>query len=167
VVDAPQGVVNRPGRSAAHARLCTAHRASRACLWVGTVLSSCRLTVGQLRSAPYSVTKRGTGAFAEWLSATHRHRGIVVQAICLQGVQMRVLDGSVPLQSLLSHDEGPTPGAGAEAVWQGRVSRPTTCSSCPTLGSGSTTHSGRRGPDAWLDGMNKMQRRIEDTEEGR
>ena len=35
-----------------------------------------------LGDAPYSVSKHGAVAFAEWLSATYRHRGIVVQAIC-------------------------------------------------------------------------------------
>jgi NAD(P)-dependent dehydrogenase (short-subunit alcohol dehydrogenase family) len=37
-------------------------------------------------SAPYSVTKHGALAFAEWLSLTHRHRGLTVQAICPMGV---------------------------------------------------------------------------------
>jgi NAD(P)-dependent dehydrogenase (short-subunit alcohol dehydrogenase family) len=72
-----------------------------------------------LGDAPYSVTKHGAVAFAEWLSATYRHRGIVVQAICPQGVQTRMLDESGPLQDLLSHDEALTPEAVADAVWRG------------------------------------------------
>ena len=38
-----------------------------------------------LGSAPYAVSKHAAVAFAEWLSATYGHRGIVVQAICPQG----------------------------------------------------------------------------------
>ncbi len=57
-----------------------------------------------LGDAPYSVSKHGAVAFAEWLSATYRHRGIVVQAICPQGVQTRMLDGSGPLKDLLTLD---------------------------------------------------------------
>ena len=39
----------------------------------------------------YSVTKHGAVAFAEWLSATYRHRGIVVQAISPQGLDQQPL----------------------------------------------------------------------------
>jgi NAD(P)-dependent dehydrogenase (short-subunit alcohol dehydrogenase family) len=66
-------------------------------------------------SAPYSVTKHGAVAFAEWLSVTYGHRGVTVQAICPQGVQTRMLEESGPLQALLSHDEALTPEAVADA----------------------------------------------------
>ena len=62
-----------------------------------------------LGSAPYSVTKHGAVAFAEWLRATYGHRGIVVQAICPQGVRTRMLDEAGPLQGAAQ----PRPGAGA------------------------------------------------------
>ena len=62
-----------------------------------------------LGSAPYSVTKHGAVAFAEWLRATYGHRGVVVQAICPQGVRTRMLDDAGPLKDLLV----PRPGAGA------------------------------------------------------
>ena len=56
-------------------------------------------------SAPYSVTKHGALAFAEWLSLTHRHRGLTVQAICPMGVRTGMFDGSDPrLEKLLGHD---------------------------------------------------------------
>ena len=45
-------------------------------------------------SAPYAVTKHAAVAFAEWLRATYAHRGVVVQALCPQGVRTPLLDGS-------------------------------------------------------------------------
>src|SRR5262252_7631838 len=54
-----------------------------------------------LGSAPYSVTKHAALAFAEWLSATYRHLGITVQAVCPQGVRTPMLAGSGPAAELL------------------------------------------------------------------
>lgn len=68
-----------------------------------------------LGSAPYSTTKHAAVGFAEWLSATYGHRGIVVQAICPQGVQTRMLEQSGPLKDLLSADEALSPEAVADA----------------------------------------------------
>lgn len=70
-----------------------------------------------LGSPTYSVTKHGAVAFAEWLSATYRHRGVVVQAICPQGVRTRMLDDSGPLKELLSRDEALAPEEVAAALW--------------------------------------------------
>lgn len=51
-----------------------------------------------LLDAPsYSVTKHASVAFAEWLSATYRHRGVVVQVLCPQGVRTRMLEGSAQI----------------------------------------------------------------------
>ncbi|MQS10920.1 SDR family oxidoreductase [Streptomyces kaniharaensis] len=47
--------------------------------------------LSMLGSAPYAVTKHGALAFAEWLSATYRHRGIHVHALCPQGVRTDML----------------------------------------------------------------------------
>jgi NAD(P)-dependent dehydrogenase (short-subunit alcohol dehydrogenase family) len=44
-----------------------------------------------LGSAPYSVTKHGALAYAEWLRATYAHRGLIVQALCPQGVRTDML----------------------------------------------------------------------------
>ena len=71
-----------------------------------------------LGDAPYSVSKHGAVAFAEWLSATYRHRGIVVQAICPQGVQTRMLDGSGPLKDLLTLDATLTADEVADAAFR-------------------------------------------------
>ncbi len=66
-------------------------------------------------SAPYSVTKHAAVAFAEWLSITYGDRGVVVQAICPQGVATRMLQESGPLQALLSHDTALEPDDVARA----------------------------------------------------
>jgi NAD(P)-dependent dehydrogenase (short-subunit alcohol dehydrogenase family) len=71
-----------------------------------------------LGSAPYSVSKHGAVAFAEWLRATYGHRGIVVQAVCPQGVRTRMLDEAGPLKELLSRDGALEPEEVAEVVWQ-------------------------------------------------
>jgi NAD(P)-dependent dehydrogenase (short-subunit alcohol dehydrogenase family) len=112
-----------------------------------------------LGDAPYSVTKHGAVAFAEWLSATYRHRGIVVQAICPQGVQTRMLDESGPLQSLLSHDEALTPEAVADAVWRGLQGNRMLIlphRQVREYYAHRATHT-----DDWLAGMNRLQQRLE------
>lgn len=44
-----------------------------------------------LGSASYAVTKHGALAYAEWLRATYAHRGLLVQALCPQGVRTDML----------------------------------------------------------------------------
>lgn len=68
-----------------------------------TVASAAGLLM-MIGSAPYSVTKHAAVAFAEWLSATYRHRGIVVQAVCPQGVRTPMYESAGPLKPMLHHD---------------------------------------------------------------
>jgi NAD(P)-dependent dehydrogenase (short-subunit alcohol dehydrogenase family) len=44
-----------------------------------------------LGSASYAVTKHAALAYAEWLRATYAHRGLIVQALCPQGVRTDML----------------------------------------------------------------------------
>ncbi|WGD45175.1 SDR family oxidoreductase [Streptomyces cathayae] len=60
--------------------------------FVSTVSAAGLLTM--IGAAPYSVTKHGAYAFAEWLSLTYRHRGVKVHAICPQGVRTDMLTDS-------------------------------------------------------------------------
>jgi NAD(P)-dependent dehydrogenase (short-subunit alcohol dehydrogenase family) len=67
-------------------------------------------------SAPYAVTKHGVLAFAEWLSYTHRHRGLTVQAICPMGVRTPMFEASGPMADKLLGDSVIMPEAVADAV---------------------------------------------------
>ena len=69
-------------------------------------------------SAPYAVTKHAAIAFAEWLAMTYGRRGIVVQALCPQGVNTRMVPESGPLRELLTRDGALEPAQVAEAVWE-------------------------------------------------
>jgi NAD(P)-dependent dehydrogenase (short-subunit alcohol dehydrogenase family) len=114
-----------------------------------------------LGGAPYSVTKHGAVAFAEWLSATYGHRGVVVQAICPQGVRTRMLADAGPLQELLSHDTALEPEDVAEAVWQGLADDRFLILPHPEVKGYyemRATH-----PDQWLAGMRKLQRRLDEA----
>jgi NAD(P)-dependent dehydrogenase (short-subunit alcohol dehydrogenase family) len=112
----------------------------------------------------YSVTKHGAVAFAEWLSATYRHRGIVVQAICPQGVKTDMLAGSGSLSGLVSHDTALEPSDVAEAAWQALGDDRFLVLPHPEVAGyyqGRAADTGR-----WLGGMNKLQRRLEKGEFG-
>lgn len=117
-----------------------------------------------LGDLPYSVSKHATVAFAEWLSATYRHRGLVVQAICPQGVKTGMLSGSGPLAGLLSHDRALEPADVAEAAWQALADDRFLVLPHPEVAG---YYAGRAaGPDRWLAGMNKLQRRLEEGDLG-
>ena len=48
--------------------------------------------LSQIGSAPYSLTKHGAVAFAEWMSITYGDRGIRVSCLCPQGVNTNMLN---------------------------------------------------------------------------
>ena len=132
-----------------------------------------------LGDLPYSVTKHGSVALAEWLpleqttlsveqiatrvgfgsAATYRHRGIIAQAVCPLGVDTRILEEAGPLKDLLTRDGTLSPEDVAESVWQGLQG-----DSVHILPHASVRqyYAGRAAdPDAWLGGMNKIQQRLE------
>lgn len=112
-----------------------------------------------LGTATYSVTKHGAVAFAEWLSATYRHRGIAVHAICPQGVKTDMLSGSGPMEQLLVADGALTPDEVAGATWlamqEGRFLV------LPHPEAGDYYVKRATDTDRWLGGMNKLQRYLE------
>ena len=114
-----------------------------------------------LGSPAYSVTKHGAVAFAEWLSATYRHRGVVVQAICPQGVQTRMLEDAGPLQGLLSRDAARTPEEVADLAWQALADDRFLVLPHPEVAGYSAARAAD--PDRWLGGMNRLQRKLEDA----
>jgi NAD(P)-dependent dehydrogenase (short-subunit alcohol dehydrogenase family) len=112
-----------------------------------------------LGDLPYSVTKHGSVALAEWLAATYRHRGVIVQAVCPLGVDTRILEEAGPLKDLLTRDGTLSPEDVAEAVWQGLQGESVHILPHPSV---RQYYAGRAAdPDAWLGGMNKIQQRLE------
>ncbi len=112
-----------------------------------------------LGGAPYSVTKHGAVAFAEWLSATYGHRGITVQAICPQGVRTRMLAGSGPLEELLSHDTALEPEDVADTVWEALQDDRFLILPHPEVQGYYQLRAADT--DRWLAGMRKLQRRLD------
>ena len=112
-----------------------------------------------LGSAPYSVTKHAAVGFAEWLSATYGHRGIVVQAICPQGVKTRMLEEAGPLQALLSHDTALEPEQVADTVWHAMQDDRFLILPHPEV----ATYYANRATDTdrWLAGMRKLQSKLD------
>jgi len=114
-----------------------------------------------LGGAPYSVTKHGAVAFAEWLSATYGHRGVVVQALCPQGVKTRMLSDAGPLQELLSHDTALEPEQVADTVWEALQDDRFLILPHPEV----ARYYQHRATDTdrWLAGMRKLQRRLDEA----
>ena len=115
----------------------------------------------QIGSATYSVTKHAAVAFAEWLSATYGERGVVVQAICPQGVRTRMLADAGPLQELLSRDTALEPEDVAEAVWQGLQDDRFLILPHPEVADYYALRATQT--DRWLAGMRKLQRRLDEA----
>ena len=112
-----------------------------------------------LGSAPYSVSKHGAVAFAEWLRATYGHRGIVVQAICPQGVRTRMLDEAGPLKELLSRDRALEPEEVADVVWEALQGDAFFVLPHPEVAGYYRARATE--PDAWLAGMGRLQAKLD------
>jgi NAD(P)-dependent dehydrogenase (short-subunit alcohol dehydrogenase family) len=112
-----------------------------------------------LGSAPYTVTKHGALAFAEWLSVTYRHRGIIVQALCPQGVRTPMLTGAGPLVRSMVEPTAISPERVAEAVLAALADDRFLILPHPET----ADHYRARAadPDRWIVGMNHLQRKIE------
>lgn len=116
-----------------------------------------------LGAPAYSATKHGAVAFAEWLSATYRHQGVVVQAICPQGVQTSMLAGAGPYQELLGQDTALTPQQVADDVMEALQGEDFFILPHPEVADYYTKRATT--PDRWLKGMNKIARTIESKEQ--
>jgi NAD(P)-dependent dehydrogenase (short-subunit alcohol dehydrogenase family) len=123
-----------------------------------------------LGRAPYAISKHAAVAFAEWLRATYEHRGIVVQALCPQGVRTPMLlgaraaaDARSAARSLL--DAGAiAPDEVADCVIEAMSDDRFLVLPHPEV----ATYYARRAtdPDRWLRGMNKLQRTAVDPAVG-
>jgi NAD(P)-dependent dehydrogenase (short-subunit alcohol dehydrogenase family) len=125
--------------------------------FIATVSAAGILTM--LGSAPYAVSKHGALAFAEWLSATYRHRGVHVHAVCPQGVRTRMLTDTGGAGDILLAPTAIEPEQVAEAVLRGV--RDDTFLILPHPEVADYYAARATDTDRWLGGMNRLQRRIE------
>ncbi|MBS2965717.1 SDR family oxidoreductase [Actinocrinis puniceicyclus] len=125
--------------------------------FVSTVSAAGLLTM--LGSAPYAVSKHAALAFAEWLSATYRHRGVRVHAVCPQGVRTRMLEESGPGGQALLAANAIEPRQVAQAVLRGLAQDDFLILPHPEVAEYYAARAAD--PDRWLGGMNKLQREIE------
>jgi NAD(P)-dependent dehydrogenase (short-subunit alcohol dehydrogenase family) len=110
-------------------------------------------------SAPYSVSKHAAVAFAEWLSITYGNAGVVVQAICPQGVATRMYERAGPLKDLLGRDRVVTPQEVADLAWEAMQDNRFLILPHPEV-AGYYAHRAAS-PDAWLAGMRHLQARFD------
>lgn len=125
--------------------------------FVSTVSAAGLLTM--IGAAPYSVTKHGAYAFAEWLSLTYRHRGIKVHAICPQGVRTDMLDATGSAGELVLVPTALEPADVADALFAGMAADRFLILPHPEV----ATHYRMRAtdPDRWLTGMSRIQQKWE------
>jgi len=121
--------------------------------FLATVSAAGLLTM--LGSAPYSVTKHGALAFAEWMSITYRDRGIITQALCPQGVRTDMLDASGPQGKAILESSAISVEEVADAVVEGLQGDKFLILPHPEV----ATYYAHRGtdPDRWAAQMAKLQ----------
>ncbi|MEE1824765.1 SDR family NAD(P)-dependent oxidoreductase [Streptomyces sp. BE20] len=125
--------------------------------FVATVSAAGLLTM--LGSAPYAVSKHGALAFAEWLAATYRHRGLRVHALCPQGVRTAMLDGTGPVGAALLAPTALDADDVAEALLDGLAADRFLVLPHPEVAEYTAVRAGD--PDRWLAGMNRLQQGLE------
>lgn len=125
--------------------------------FLATVSAAGLLT--SLGSAPYSVTKHGALAFAEWLLATYKHRGISVQALCPQGVNTKMYEDTGAGGKLLMGDSLIEAEQVADLVAQSLAGDQFLILPHPEVTGYYTARASQT--DRWIAGMNKLQRKVE------
>ena len=127
--------------------------------YLATVSAAGLLT--SLGSAPYSVTKHGVQAFAEWVSATYRHRGITVQTLCPQGVRTKMLENAGTGGRLVLGASAIEPEQVADSVLEGLADGRFLILPHAEVADYYAHRAGDTG--RWLGAMNKIQRKLEDA----
>jgi NAD(P)-dependent dehydrogenase (short-subunit alcohol dehydrogenase family) len=125
--------------------------------FVSTVSAAGLLTM--IGAAPYSVTKHGAYAFAEWLSLTYRHRGIKVHAICPQGVRTDMLAATGSAGDLVLQPTAIEPDAVADALMKGIEEERFLILPHPEVAGFYQVRATE--PDRWLTTMNHIQQKWE------
>ncbi|MGW5610325.1 SDR family oxidoreductase [Streptomyces sp. NPDC003753] len=125
--------------------------------FVSTVSAAGLLTM--IGAAPYSVTKHGAYAFAEWLSLTYRHRGLKVHAICPQGVRTDILTASGSAGDLVLAPTAIDPEDVADALFKGIEEDRFLI--LPHPEAAAYYQARATDPDRWLTSMNHIQQKWE------
>ncbi|MFI9581878.1 SDR family oxidoreductase [Streptomyces sp. NPDC052236] len=127
--------------------------------FVSTVSAAGLLTM--VGAAPYSVSKHGAYAFAEWLSLTYRHRGLKVHAICPQGVRTDMLTAAGSAGELVLVPTAIEPDAVADALLEGIEADRFLILPHPEVAEYYQARAAD--PERWLTGMNHLQQKWEGT----
>ncbi|WP_330176578.1 SDR family oxidoreductase [Streptomyces sp. NBC_01498] len=122
--------------------------------FVSTVSAAGLLTM--IGAAPYSVTKHGALAYAEWLSLTYRHRGLKVHAICPQGVRTDMLTAAGSAGDLVLAPTAIEPEDVAQALFDAMDEDRFLV--LPHAEVADYYRARATDPDRWLTSMNKIQR---------
>ncbi|MGW1176632.1 SDR family oxidoreductase [Kitasatospora sp. NPDC002543] len=125
--------------------------------FLATVSAAGLLTM--LGSAPYSVSKHGALAFAEWLSASYRHRGLRVHALCPQGVRTDLLAATGAVGEALLAPTALDPADVAGAALDGMRAERFLLLPHPEVAEYQRVRA--TDPDRWLNGMNRLQQGLE------
>ncbi|WP_392969227.1 SDR family oxidoreductase [Streptomyces sp. LN245] len=128
--------------------------------FVSTVSAAGLLTM--IGAAPYSVTKHGAYAFAEWLSLTYRHRGVKVHAICPQGVRTDMLEATGSAGDLVLQPTAIEPAAVADALMKGIEEDRFLVLPHPEVAGYYQARAAD--PDRWMTNMNHLQQKWETAE---
>ncbi|MEU9138803.1 SDR family oxidoreductase [Streptomyces sp. NPDC048404] len=128
--------------------------------FVSTVSAAGLLTM--IGAAPYSVTKHGAYAFAEWLSLTYRHRGVKVHAICPQGVRTDMLEATGSAGDLVLQPTAIEPEAVADALMKGIAEDRFLVLPHPEVAGYYQARAAD--PDRWMTNMNHLQQKWETAE---
>jgi NAD(P)-dependent dehydrogenase (short-subunit alcohol dehydrogenase family) len=123
------------------------------------VTASAAGIVTSLGAAPYAVTKHAALAFAEWMSATYRHRGITVQAICPLGVHTKMLEDTGPGGQLMMGADAISPDQLADVVADALEDDRFLILPHPQVRDYFIARASDT--DRWLGGMSKLQRQVE------
>ncbi|MFE7357033.1 SDR family oxidoreductase [Streptomyces sp. NPDC057543] len=127
--------------------------------FVSTASAAGLLTM--IGAAPYSVTKHGVVAFAEWLSLTYRHRGVKVHAICPQGVRTDMLTAAGSAGELVLAPSAIEPEAVADALFDAMAENRFLVLPHPEVAGYYRART--KDTDHWLGNMNHLQQKWEET----
>ena len=114
--------------------------------------------LANMDSAPYSVTKHGTVALAEWLAIRWGDAGVGVSCLCPQGVRTAMTEGMGAASSVLAAGPLLEPEEVAEAVVRGLADGRFLILPHPEVATFERRRTADR--DRWLAGMRRARSRL-------